>query len=51
MPKKETGRKVPLNKAQRRAMQNDARKFNANEGRGASGFLNLLANLKGKKKK
>lgn len=42
MPKKETGRKVPMNKKQRQAMKRTATGFKAAEGTGEKGFWALL---------
>ena len=42
MPKKETGRKVPMNKKQRQAMKRTVTGFNAAEGAGEKGFWALL---------
>ena len=48
MPKKETGRKVPMNKKQRQAMKRTVTGFNAAEGAGEKGFWALLFGRKGK---
>jgi len=48
MPKKETGRKVPMNKAQRKKVKRTETGFKATEGMGQKGFWALL--FGGKKK-
>jgi len=42
MPKKESGRKVPMNKAQRKAMKRTTTGFNGTEGSGYNGLWHLI---------
>lgn len=49
MPKKNTGRKVPMNKIQRNKMKKDANRVTGYEGMGSEGLFRLIFGPKKRK--